>query len=240
MCCKVGTQKVESTEFNIESGVKQGDVISPLLFITFMNKCVRDVKIGKNGEQTLLFAVDVVVMVNSRTDMQDVVKRWRQAMNENGMKINTQKGEIGVLVISRYCRYTCDVLIEQDKMHQVANYTYLGVNVGETNLQEIEINERIAKYNSNVGLMYPLVRDVNIPRECKIAIYYSILKPIFLYGSEVWSLTRRTELILHELEMWVLRTRLHEKIGLETSPLKAVTRKDRTRNTTTQSGYTKR
>ena len=135
MCCKVGTQKVESTEFNIESGVRQGDVLSPLLFIIFMNKCVRDVKIEKNGEQTLLYAADVVVMVNSRTDMQDVVKRWPQAMNENGMKINTQKVEIGVLVISRYCRYTCDVLIEQDKVYQVANYTYLGVNVGETNLQ---------------------------------------------------------------------------------------------------------
>ena len=117
-------------------------------------------------------------------------------------------------------RHACDVLIGQDKVHQEANYTYIGVNVGETNLQEIEINNRIAKHNSNVGLMYPLLRDVNIPRECKITIYHTILKPILLYGSEVWSLTTRTEPKLQAAEMRVLRT------------IKGVTRKDRIRNTT--------
>ena len=105
-------------------------------------------------------------MANSKTNIQDVANRWLHEMNENGMKINTQKGKTEVLVISRNSRHTCDVLIGQDKVNQVANYTYLGVNVGETNVQELEINNRIAKYNSNVGLMYPLLRDINIPREC--------------------------------------------------------------------------
>ena len=119
-------------------------------------------------------------MANSKTNIQDVANRWWQAMNENGMKINTQKGKTEVLVTSRNSRHTCDVLIGQDKVTQVANYTYLGVNVGETNVQELEINNRIAMYISNVGLMYPLLRDINIPRECKVTIYHTILKPILL------------------------------------------------------------
>ena len=41
-------------------------------------------------------------------------------MIENDMKINTQKGKTEVLVISRNSRHTCDVLIGQDKVHQVA------------------------------------------------------------------------------------------------------------------------
>ena len=89
-----------------------------------------------------------------------------------------------------------------------------------TNLQEIEINNRIAKFNSNVGLIYLLLRDVNIPRECKITIYHSTLKPILLYGSDVWSLTTRTESKLHATEMRVLRT------------IQGMTRRDRIRNTT--------
>ena len=222
---KVRTQKVESAEFSIESGVRQGDVLSPLLFIIFMDKCIRDVKIGENGEETLLYADDVVVMANSKTNIQDVANGWWHAMNENGMKINTQKGKTEVLVISRNSRHTCDVLTGQDKANQVANYTYLGVNVGETNVQELEINNRIAKYNSNVGLMYPLFRDINIPRECKVTIYHTILKPILLYGSEAWSLTRRTESKLQAAEMRVLRT------------IKGVTRKDRIRNTTIRAEF---
>ena len=70
---------------------------------------------------------DVVVMVNSRTDMQDVAKRWWHEMNENGIKINTQKGKKEVLAVSSNSRHTFDVLIGEDKVHQVANYTYLGV-----------------------------------------------------------------------------------------------------------------
>ena len=94
------------------------------------------------------------------------------------------KGKADVLVISRNSTYTCDVLIGPKKVHKVAHYTNQGLIVRGTNLQEIEINNRIAKYNSNVGLMYPLLRHVHIPREFKITIYHSKLKPILLYGSE--------------------------------------------------------
>ena len=124
---KVRTQKVESAEFSIESGVRQGDVLSPILFIIFMNKCIRDVKIGDNGEETLLYADDVVVMANSKTNIQDVANRWWHAMNKNDMKINTQKGKTEVLVISMNSRHTCDVLIGQNKVNQVANSTLLNV-----------------------------------------------------------------------------------------------------------------
>ena len=64
---KVRTQKVESAELSIESGVRQGDVLSTFLFIIFIDKCIRDVKIGENREETLLCADDVVVMANSKT-----------------------------------------------------------------------------------------------------------------------------------------------------------------------------
>ena len=131
-----------------------------------MDKCIRDMRIGAIGEETLLYAIDVVVVANSRVDIQDVAKRWRKTMNENGTKINTQKGKTEVLLISRSSIHKCYVFIGQDKVHQVANYTCLGINIGETNLQEVETN-RTAKYNSNIGLMYPLLRDINIPKEHK-------------------------------------------------------------------------
>ena len=72
---KLRTQNVESSEFSSESGMRQGDVLSPLLIIIFMDKCIRDVKIGENWEKTLLYSDDTVVMVNSKTNIQDVANR---------------------------------------------------------------------------------------------------------------------------------------------------------------------
>ena len=221
---KVRTQNIESEAFNIDSGVRQGDVLSPLLFIIFMNRCKRDVMIELNGEETLLYADDVVVMASSSTNVQEAATRWRQGMSRNGMMINTKKGKTEIVIISRNRAQQCDIYMGENKLNQAENYTHLGVNVGETNLQEVEINNRIAKYNSNVGLMYPLLRDKNIPQECKVTIYQTILKPILLYGSEVWSLTTKTESRLQSAEMRALRT------------IKGVTRRDRIKNNTIRSG----
>ena len=95
--------------------------------------------------------------------------------------------------------------MDQNKINQTESYCHVGVNVGESNLQEVEIYNRIAKYNSNVGMLYPLLKDKNIPRECKGIVYKSILKPNLLYRSENWSLTTKTESKLQAAEMRVLR-----------------------------------
>jgi len=190
-----------------------------LLFIIFMDRCIRDVTIGQNGEETVMYADDVVVVANSLTNIQEVASRWWRGMSQNGMKINTRKGKTEIVHISRHTMQ-CEVYMGGNKLNQVENYKHLGVNVGERNLQEVEINNRIAKYNSNVGLMYPLSKDKNIPQDYKVTIYLTILKPILLYGSEVWSLTAKTESILQAAEMRVLRA------------IKGITRRDRVRNTT--------
>ena len=216
---RVKTQNIESKEFNIETGVRQGDVLSPLLFIIFMDKCIRDININTNDEETLMYADDVAAVANSITDIQEVATRWWNGMAQNGMTINTQRGKTELVVISRNNEQVYDIYMGQNRIHQVKNYNHLGVNVGETNLQEVEIGNRIAKYNRNTGLLCPLLRDANIPRKCKIIIYQSILKPILLYGSEVWSLTAKTESKLRAAEMRVLRM------------IKGVTRREKIRNT---------
>ena len=214
---KVTTQGIESDWFDIKSGVRQGDVLSPLLFIIFMDKCLRDIRTGINNEETVMYADDVVVFADTVDDIRNVANRWSLGMKANGMKVNTKKGKTEFLVVSRSPQQH-DIYMDQNKINQTENYCHLGVNVGESNVQEVEINNRIAKYNSNIGMLYPLLKDKNIPRECKVIVYKSILKPILLYGSENWSLTTKTESKLQAAEMRMLRL------------IKGVTRRDRIRN----------
>ena len=126
-----------------------------------------------------MYADDVVVFADS--DIKNVTKRWRLGMKSNGM--NTKKGKTEFLVASRFPQQH-DIYMDQNKINQIESYCYLGVNIGESNLQEDEINNRIAKYNSNVSMLYPLLKDKHIPREGKVVVCKSILKPILLYGSE--------------------------------------------------------
>ena len=63
---------MNSEDFNIETGVKQGDVLSPLLFIMFMDKCMRDIGVGERGEETFVYADDVAVVSENAVDLQNM------------------------------------------------------------------------------------------------------------------------------------------------------------------------
>ena len=88
---KVRTQGIESDWFEIQSSDRQGDVLSPLLFIIFMDKCLKDIGPGMYGEETAMYSDDVAVIANSITDTQEVANRWWFGMKANGMKVNTTK-----------------------------------------------------------------------------------------------------------------------------------------------------
>lgn len=95
------------------------------------------------------------------------------------MKINTKKTE--VMHVDRN-KENLVIIVEDQPLKQVNNFTYLGVNINEENAQQMELNKRINKYNANTSMLYPLLKDKNVPRRCKVIIYSSILNPVLMYG----------------------------------------------------------
>jgi hypothetical protein len=132
------------------------------------------------------------------------------------MKINTKKTEV---MHADRNKENLVIIVEDQPLKQVNNFTYLGVNINEENAQQMELNKRINKYNANTSMLYPLLKDKNVPRRCKVIIYSSILKPVLMYGFQSWSLTTKTKSKLQAAEMRVLRV------------IEGVTRRDRIRNT---------
>ena len=90
---------------------------------------------------------------------------------------------------------------------------------------ETEINNRIAKFTKNVACLYPLLKEKAIPKEVKICIYTTILRPVLLYGAETWTLTKRLKSRIQAAEMRILRL------------IYGVTRRDRVRNDTIRAAF---
>ena len=67
-------------------------------------------------------------------------------------------------------------------------------------------------------MLYPLLKDRNIPAKVKTLIYTSILRRILIYGHEAWALTSKTRSQVQAAEMKSLRL------------IRGVTRLDRMRN----------
>ena len=68
---KVKSQVQVSSWFNIDTGVRQEDVLSPLLFVFFMDKCMRDIGVGELGEETQVYADEFRHSHHSHARMSD-------------------------------------------------------------------------------------------------------------------------------------------------------------------------
>ena len=100
-CVRVLGSKSDS--FPVGVGLRQGCVLSPILFVIFMDRISR-CSCGGEGLQfgglriaSLLFADDVVLMAPSGCDLQHSLDRFAAKCEVAGMKISTSKLEAMVL-----------------------------------------------------------------------------------------------------------------------------------------------
>ena len=78
-----------SSSFSVKVGVHQGSALSPLLFIMVMDVLTEDVRDGSLME--LLYAEDLVLCGESLSDVMGKYKRWKNAVEGKGLRVNVDK-----------------------------------------------------------------------------------------------------------------------------------------------------
>jgi hypothetical protein len=74
------------------------------------------------------------------------------------------------------------------QIDQVRSFSYLGTIVNENNTLEEEIRERIAKGNKAICAYKNLFTSKLVSRKSKLKFYWSVIRPIVVYGCETWVL----------------------------------------------------
>ena len=131
-CLRLNGQLTES--FNVSSGVRQGDVMSPTLFSMFLNDLATGIKELNCGIQInelvisiLLYADDIVLIAPTEESLQkmlnfvsDWCRKWRMAVNTDKTKmIHFRKKSTP--------QTTYDFQLGSDSVEKVSCYKYLGV-----------------------------------------------------------------------------------------------------------------
>lgn len=187
-------------QFKVTTGVWQGSVLSPLLFITYLDHVMKEVHQPEHG-RCFAYADDIAQAASSKEDLQNIMKQWITAFTHYRLKLSLSKTEY--MVVSRYPEES-DLELDDGSLGYTDSFTYLGSKIESKNTLESEINNRMAKFSKNISFLYPLLRERNIPREVKVSIYNTILKPILLYGSETRTLTEKMKSKITAAEMKVL------------------------------------
>ena len=158
-------QNVSSDVFNCRMGVRQGDTLSPLLFIIYINDFKQFISQKFSGLElqsetsvntdisdldfwlkmfALLYADDTVLMSESELDMQKALDATAEYCMENNMKINVAKTNFMICSRGKIRKYS-DVFVYGTSIECVDTFLYLGIVVKFNNTFQKTIKNNVDK-----------------------------------------------------------------------------------------------
>lgn len=183
-----------SEPFKTETGVKQGCILSPLIFLivldTILSKATKDKIRGIRWGLTdvledLDYADDVCLVSSTTRNMQQKVNDLIEESKKAGLEINITKTK--KLVINNIDNTV--LTINNIPIECVNEFSYLGSIITTEGGTSADIQNRIHKARSTFGSMRNIWRSKKLKLSTKIKVYNATIKPILLYGSETWMTT---------------------------------------------------
>lgn len=167
-----------------------------MICITFLNEQynIQGIHIPVNDQITgmltflrlflLLYADDTVIMSNNELELQNALDAYEIYCDNWKLTVNISKSKI--VIFSKGRQRFCNFRFKDEQLEIVQEYKYLGVYFCKSGSFK-KSKEHIAAQASRA--MYSLLRNcnrLNLPIDIQIDLFTKTIKPILLYGAEIW------------------------------------------------------
>src|SRR5579871_6002493 len=181
--------------FLMKSGVRQGCVMSSLLFNIAIDWVIKNtIGDGRKGIRwtpfTMLedldFADDIALLAHKYEHIQEKSTKLENTAKQIGLKINTKKTQIMTNSNNQQA-----VIVGNQTLENIEQFTYLGSVVSLQGGTEEDIKSRLNKARAAFAMMKPIWKSGIYSRRTKLKLYNSNVLPVLLYGSECWRMTKK-------------------------------------------------
>ena len=178
----------ESGTIPVISGVPQGSVLGPLLFLIYIDGVTR-IPLSE-GSKLVLYADDMLLYrrISSPEDFNilqndvDAVNNW---VNANHLCFNTTKCKYMLITRKKRPLNTPAILINGIPLDMVDSYKYLGLLISSDLSWSHHIDSICSKARKILGLLYRRFSCDTEPHAL-LQLYLSLVRPHLEYGSQVW------------------------------------------------------
>ena len=189
--------------FKCENGVRQGENLSPFLFSVFLND-ITDFFNDKNIDGltsvsdklhqeldvyiklfVLLYADDTVLMAENANDLQKQLNIFKQYCDTWKLKVNVDKSNVLIFSSGRTPK-NLRFLYDGKQLDIVDKFNYLGITFTKSGSFLNAKKDRVSKGTQAMYSVLKKGRLNNLSIECQLDLFDKIVKPVLLYGCEIW------------------------------------------------------
>ena len=197
MTCRVIHEGQPTGAFCVQTGVRQGCLLSPFLFLLAMDWVTKQSTAErKNGIQWTMwaqlddldFADDLALLSHTQQQMQE--KTSTIATNSARLGLNIHRGKSKVMRVNS--ANTAPIMLEGEALEEVEEFTYLGSIVNKQGGTDADVRVRIGKARVAYLQLKNIWSAKDLAITTKIKIFNSNVKSVLLYGAETWRTTVNT------------------------------------------------
>jgi hypothetical protein len=206
-CVMVDGEKTEW--FDTSMGVRQGCVLSPVLYSIFINGFAKEllkrglggVDVGLEKLRMLLFADDIVLFADGVDELNDMLKVLEEYSRSWRFEINVDKSK--VMVCGGEKRKVTEVFVFGDKqMESVEEFKYVGVVVSRNGEWRAAVKSCLMKVKVKLDeFKWWLGRHWEVSPKIKVEVWKVMVGSILRYGSEVWFATKNEDRDLESIQL---------------------------------------
>jgi len=203
---KLGSKRTKT--FNYSRGVRQGCILSPMLFNLYLNELplqleqtLRSDPIilpNNNRLSSLLYADDLVLLSKSKEGLQNSINTVSKFCDNWKMDVNEKKSKV-MIFSKKACKKNNQPIftINKKAIEIVNEFTYLGIKLSSTGNFNAHLNQSKEKA---LHAFYKLTQLTDFkqlkPNEGN-RLFDSLISPILTYGCEVWGSYQK-----HNFDLW--------------------------------------
>ena len=183
-----------SEEYPVKAGVPQGSVLGPILYIIY----TADIPLNRKV-QTSTFADDTAVLCRDKCP-----KRAAKTISDHLLLIEEWLENWRIKVNEQKCKHVTFTLRPQScpairlngiNIPQVNDVTYLGIHLDRRLTWKRHIEAKILHMKLKAAsLNWLLNKNSGLKLDYKVLIYNAVLKPIWMYGIQLWGTTCATNI----------------------------------------------
>ena len=201
---RIQYNKETSNYFECNVGVRQGENLQPFLFSLYLNdlehflqsknslglNCITD-EIENELDifikmLVILYTDDTVLFADSAVEMHIQLDNFSEYCSLWKLNVNSSKTKVVIFAGGRFPTNNFNFNFDGNNLEIVSDIVYLGVNFSRTGSY---LNTKKRNIDKDYKAIYAVLKKGrlhNLSIKCQYDLFDKIVKPILLYGCEIW------------------------------------------------------